>query len=50
MASFEQEYLRELLTHFKGDVARAAAEAMVPRGTFYRLMNKYHLRTDAFKA
>ncbi|HHT9155392.1 MAG TPA: sigma 54-interacting transcriptional regulator, partial [Candidatus Tripitaka sp. YC43] len=50
LASFECEYLKELLAHFKGDVTKAAAEAMIPRGTFYRLMNKYHLRTDAFKA
>lgn len=49
LASFEYEYLKELLTHSKGDVAKAAAEAVIPRGTFYRLMNKYHLRTDAFK-
>lgn len=49
LASFEYEYLKELLTRFGGDVAKAASEAMVPRGTFYRLMNKYHLRSDSFK-
>jgi transcriptional regulator with PAS, ATPase and Fis domain len=49
LASFEYEYLRELLTRSKGDVTKAATEAMIPRGTFYRLMNKYHLRSEAFK-
>ncbi|MFN3466444.1 MAG: sigma-54-dependent transcriptional regulator [Candidatus Brocadiales bacterium] len=50
LASFEHEYLRRLLTRHKGDVAGAAVEAMIPRGTFYRLMNKYHLRSETFKA
>ncbi len=49
LASFEHEYLKELLTRFRGDVAKAAVEAMVPRGTFYRLMAKHHLRSDTFK-
>lgn len=49
LASFEQKYLKDLLTRFKGDVAKAAAEAKIPRGTFYRLMNKYQLRSTTFK-
>lgn len=49
LASFEQKYLKDLLVRFKGDVAKAAAEANIPRGTFYRLMNKYQLRSTTFK-
>ncbi|MBI2930378.1 MAG: sigma-54-dependent Fis family transcriptional regulator [Planctomycetes bacterium] len=46
LRSFEQRYLSELLARHNGDVAAAAVEAGIPRGTFYRLMKKYGLRSQ----
>ena len=47
--AFELEYLRSLLARHKGDAARAAEEADLPRGTFYRLLKKHQLRPESFK-
>ncbi|MEW6457347.1 MAG: sigma-54 dependent transcriptional regulator [Acidobacteriota bacterium] len=49
MAKFEREYLEKLLTRFKGDVSEAAKEAKLPKGTLYRFLKKYKLRTDNFR-
>jgi len=49
LASFERQYLTELLGRHHGDVRTAAIEAKLPRGTLYRLMKKYGLDTGSFK-
>lgn len=49
MAAFEREYFSSLLAACRGDVAAAAREAHIPRGTFYRLMKKHGLDADAFR-
>jgi DNA-binding NtrC family response regulator len=50
VATFEKEYLRGLLNASQGDVAAAAREAQLPRGTFYRLLKKHALSTTEFRA
>ncbi len=49
IAAFEEEYLTQLLARRSGDVAAAAREAQVPRGTLYRLMKKYGLASSDFR-
>jgi len=49
LASFEKQYLSELLTRHHGDVRTAAFEAKLPRGTLYRLMKKHELDGDSFR-
>ncbi len=49
MAKFEQDYLKELLTRFKGNVSQAAREARLPEGTFYRFLKKYNLKPISFR-
>ncbi|MBI2061956.1 MAG: sigma-54-dependent Fis family transcriptional regulator [Nitrospirae bacterium] len=49
LAAFEGDYLRELLTRHTGDVAMAAEEARLPRGTLYRLLKKHGLRPESFR-
>ena len=44
--SFERRYLADTLSRNSGDVAAAAQEADIPRGTFYRLMKKYGIRAS----
>ena len=48
-ASFERQYLAELLGRHKGDVRAAAREALLPRGTLYRLMKKHDLESGGFR-
>lgn len=48
-AAFERQYLSQLLADFGGDVSRAAAEARIPRGTFYRLLKKHGLTPTDFR-
>jgi len=50
MTAFEQEYLVNLLQACQGDVSRAAREAQLPRGTFYRLLKKHNLTPEAFRS
>ncbi|MBI1987348.1 MAG: sigma-54-dependent Fis family transcriptional regulator [Nitrospinae bacterium] len=50
MAVFEKEYLANLLRAALGDVSRAAREARLPRGTLYRLLKKYELNPQDFRA
>lgn len=41
--AFERAYLEQLLRVHGGDVAAAAAEAKLPRGTLYRLLKKHDI-------
>lgn len=43
LEAFEKEYLSQLLQAYGGDVAAAAREAQLPRGTLYRLLKKQGL-------
>ena len=49
LATFERQYLRELLDRHQGDVRTAAEEAKLPRGTLYRLMKKHGLDGGSFR-
>lgn len=49
LAAFERNYLRELLARHHGDVKMAAAEALLPRGTLYRLMKNHALDGAEFR-
>jgi DNA-binding NtrC family response regulator len=49
LAAFEQEYLTHLLRSYRGDVAEAAREANLPRGTLYRLIKKHELNPVDFR-
>ncbi|RMG12749.1 MAG: sigma-54-dependent Fis family transcriptional regulator [Planctomycetota bacterium] len=49
VAAFEREFLASLLRSHKGDVASAAKEAQVPRGTYYRLMKNHGLKASDFR-
>ncbi|MFQ5705019.1 MAG: sigma-54-dependent transcriptional regulator [Gemmatimonadales bacterium] len=49
MAAFEREYLEGLLREHRGDVAEAAVQAQLPRGTLYRLIKKHHLSPSEFR-
>jgi DNA-binding NtrC family response regulator len=48
-ARFERDYLMSLLEACKGDVSKAAREARVPRGTFYRFLNKHELVPEHYR-
>ncbi|MBI4564684.1 MAG: AAA family ATPase, partial [Planctomycetes bacterium] len=43
ICNFERQFLSDLLGHHGGNVADAAREAEIPRGTFYRLIKKHGL-------
>ncbi|MBI5384525.1 MAG: sigma-54-dependent Fis family transcriptional regulator [Verrucomicrobia bacterium] len=49
LGAFEKEYFRALLGTFKGDVAAAAREAELPRGTVYRLLKKHGVNPTEFR-
>lgn len=49
VAQFEQEYLSKLLETTGGDVSKAAEEAKIPRGTFYRLLKKNNIDPESFR-
>ena len=49
VARFERQFLQELLTRHLGDVAAAAREARLPRGTLYRLMKGHGLDGATFR-
>ena len=46
---FEREYLSTLLDKYNGNVQKAAKEALLPRGTYYRLMKECGLEASGFK-
>lgn len=48
-ASFERTYLDQLLRAHGGDVAAAAVEARVPRGTLYRLLKNHGFSATNFR-
>ena len=50
IAAFEQEYLTNLLRVCHGDISRSAREAQLPRGTLYRLLKKYNVIPETFRA
>jgi DNA-binding NtrC family response regulator len=43
VAVFEKDYLQRLLHSCRGNISHAAAEARLPRGTFYRLLSRHLL-------
>jgi two-component system response regulator HydG len=49
VARFERQYLGELLACHQGDVAAAAREAHLPRGTLYRLLKGHGLDAAQFR-
>ena len=49
LARFEVDYLSKLLRRFKGDVATAAADADMPRGSLYRLLKRYNIDPTQFR-
>jgi DNA-binding NtrC family response regulator len=49
IARFEKAYLENLMVTHQGDVARAAVEAQLPRGTLYRMLKKYALLPEEFR-
>jgi DNA-binding NtrC family response regulator len=48
-AQFEKEYLKRLLTNCHGNISQAAMEARLPRGTFYRLLNRHALDPASYR-
>jgi two-component system response regulator GlrR len=50
LATFEKEYLANLLQACQGDASRAAREAQVPRGTLYRFLKKHGLNPEDFRS
>ena len=49
VARFERQFLVELLSRHVGDVAAAAREARLPRGTLYRLLKAHGLDGASFR-
>lgn len=49
MDRFDNKYFRELLEHTGGKVSQAADLAGVPRGTMYRLLNKYSINPRDYR-
>ena len=50
LTAFERQYFGDLLKAHNGDVTRAAAEAQLPRGTFYRLLKKHAINPSDYRA
>jgi DNA-binding NtrC family response regulator len=49
IAAFEKDYLQRLLLTCRGNISQAATEARLPRGTFYRLLNRHQLEPADFR-
>lgn len=49
IAEFEKAYLTHMLSQYQGDVSAATRAAMLPRGTFYRLLKKYQIQPKHFR-
>jgi DNA-binding NtrC family response regulator len=49
VATFEKDYLQRLLHTCHGNISQAAAEARLPRGTFYRLLNRHAIDLTRFR-
>lgn len=50
MASFEREYLDNLLRSHRGGVHAAAEDAQIPRGSLYRLLKKHNLNASDYRS
>jgi DNA-binding NtrC family response regulator len=50
VSAFEKDYLGRLLLTCRGNISQAALEARLPRGTFYRLLNRHGLDPAEFRA
>jgi hypothetical protein len=48
--SFEVDYLSQLLNHHSGNVSAAARAARLDRSNFLRLLRKYGLKAEAYRA
>jgi two-component system, NtrC family, response regulator PilR len=49
VASFEKEFLQRVLHACRGNISQAAAAARLPRGTFYRLLNRHGLEPGEYR-
>jgi two-component system, NtrC family, response regulator PilR len=49
VAAFERDYLQRLLHSCRGNISQAASEARLPRGPFYRLLNRHSLDPAHFR-
>jgi DNA-binding NtrC family response regulator len=49
VAAFEKDYLQRLLLSCRGNISQAAVAARLPRGTFYRLLNRHALEPAEFR-
>jgi DNA-binding NtrC family response regulator len=49
VAAFEKEFLERILLACGGNISQAAAEARLPRGTFYRLLNRHGIEPTRFR-
>jgi DNA-binding NtrC family response regulator len=49
VACFERDYLQRLLQASRGNISQAAAEARLPRGTFYRLLSRHGLDPASYR-
>jgi DNA-binding NtrC family response regulator len=49
VAHFERDYLHRLLQLHRGHISQAAAEAHLPRGTFYRLLGRHGLDPATYR-
>lgn len=47
--TFEQDYLRDMLSKYRGDTNQMAEAAGLPRGTLYRLIKKYGFKPKDFR-
>jgi DNA-binding NtrC family response regulator len=49
IARFERTYFESLLRECQGNISQAAEQAELPRGTFYRLINRHQIDPSAFR-
>jgi DNA-binding NtrC family response regulator len=49
LAAFEKDYFQRMLLNCRGNISQAAVEAHLPRGTFYRLLNRHGLDPAEFR-
>jgi DNA-binding NtrC family response regulator len=49
LAAFEKAYLERVLRANLGNISQAAENARLPRGTFYRLLNRHSLNPAEFR-
>ncbi len=49
VAHLSKDYIKSLLSLFKGNISRAASRARMDRGNFRRLMKRYDISAKEFK-